>query len=82
LTLQELLELRRTQGQEAADKALKTLSSEQMRDILVETNKAIINLANLSIATYIDYAVDANLDISQKPKQEVNSLIQKVKELK
>lgn len=78
MTFEELLELRRTQGPEAANEVLKTMSLEQMRDITIEANKQIINLANLFVATYMDYAVEANLPSAQKAKQDVDFLIKKV----
>lgn len=82
MTFEKLMELRRTQGQEAADEVLKTLSLEQIRDIVIDANKAVINLANLAVATYVDYAVETDLDGTQQAKQKVDFLIKKMKELK
>jgi hypothetical protein len=76
------MKLRREKGLEAANKALETISLEQMRSIIIDANRAIINAANLYTAEYADLAVDMNLDISQKPKQETDSLIKRIKELK
>ena len=78
MSFDEFLKIRQEQGQEALNKALQTLSLEQMRDLIIETNKAIINQANLFVATYIDYAVEANLSAVQPAKEEFDSLIKKV----
>lgn len=78
MSFDEFIKIRQEKGQEALNTALKALTVEQMRDLIIETNKALINQAHLFVAAYIDYAVEANLEVSQSVKEGVDSLMKRI----
>jgi hypothetical protein len=82
MTLQKLLELRKEQGLEAANKAIRELNVEQCRQLTIEASRAVISLASEFTAAYVDYAVTVGLTVTQESQQETMTAINKIRNMK